>query len=213
MGKNIISTACFQKLASDCRDIIEKTHESVIKGYHQLGERISTDSNYKKWQQNSAGRVLTDLSKALDMSERSIYRAIRFYDKFPRLADLLQKPDITWNKIITEYLPEPKKQKIVIDKEFSEMLPRLRSYEYKGLEKMILRDGCRDPLVLWGDILLDGHQRFRICSNHEIPFETRQPPGIKDRNDAKVFILNQQLARKNLTEDQLGCLSYMASRR
>lgn len=29
-----------------------------------------------------------------------------------------------------------------------------------------LADGCRDPLVLWGDVLIDGHNRYSICTKH-----------------------------------------------
>ena len=40
------------------------------------------------------------------------------------------------------------------------------------LEENILQNGCRDSLVLWGDILVDGHNRYEICTKHNIPFST-----------------------------------------
>ena len=61
---------------------------------------------------------------------------------------------------------------MVIDKEFKTLIPALTDEEYKGLEESILKDGCRDALVLWGDILIDGHNRYEICTRQNIPFNT-----------------------------------------
>ena len=51
-------------------------------------------------------------------------------------------------------------QKIIIDEEFKGLLPELDKETYESLEANILQNGCRDSLVLWGDILIDGHNRF-----------------------------------------------------
>ena len=42
-----------------------------------------------------------------------------------------------------------------------------------ALERSLLAEGCRDALVLWGDLLIDGHNRYALCRKHNIPFETR----------------------------------------
>jgi hypothetical protein len=34
-----------------------------------------------------------------------------------------------------------------------------------------LLGGCRDALVLWGDVLVDGHNRYGICTKHGIAFK------------------------------------------
>lgn len=41
------------------------------------------------------------------------------------------------------------------------------------LERSILAEGCRDALVLWGDVLVDGHNRYGICQKHGLPFQNR----------------------------------------
>ena len=46
------------------------------------------------------------------------------------------------------------------------------SNEQNELEKSILADGCRDALVLWGDVLVDGHNRYEICQTHQVAFNT-----------------------------------------
>ena len=55
-----------------------------------------------------------------------------------------------------------KKDAVKIDKEISGLVPKLSEGEYKQLEANIIKEGCRDPLVLWQSILLDGHNRYAI---------------------------------------------------
>lgn len=90
---------------------------------------------------------------------------------------------------------------IVIDKEFQSLIPPLTEDEYNGLESSILSEGCRDALVLWGDILIDGHNRYQICRQHGILFETVQR-NFASRDDAKLWMMQNQLARRNLTDFQ-----------
>ncbi len=40
---------------------------------------------------------------------------------------------------------------------FKHIIPPLTVDERAQLEQNILRDGIREPLVVWGDILIDGH--------------------------------------------------------
>lgn len=61
----------------------------------------------------------------------------------------------------------------VIDK-FSRLIPPLSSDEFKQLEQNILADGIREPLVLWGDVLIDGHNRYKIAQKHGLSFKTVQ---------------------------------------
>ena len=86
---------------------------------------------------------------------------------------------------------------MIIDKEFAELIPPLTEEEYKGLEASILSEGCRDALVVWNDTLIDGHNRYRICTEHNIAYETVQKD-FADRNRALLWIINNQLSRRNL---------------
>ena len=93
---------------------------------------------------------------------------------------------------------------IKIDQEFSALIPPLTSEEYTQLEKNIIKDGIRDPLVVWpqpdGDsILIDGHNRMRICeAHHGITFNTIERY-FNDRNDAIRWIILNQFGRRNLS--------------
>ena len=87
--------------------------------------------------------------------------------------------------------------RMTIDEEFSKLIPPLTEEEYRGLEASIINEGCRDALVIWNDTLIDGHNRYKICREHNVPFETVQRE-FKDRNDVLLWIINNQLSRRNL---------------
>ena len=52
---------------------------------------------------------------------------------------------------------------LIIDPEFESLVPPLSQEEYSQLEANILRDGCRDPITIWDNVILDGHNRYKIC--------------------------------------------------
>lgn len=93
---------------------------------------------------------------------------------------------------------------IIIDKEFEQLIPPLTEEEYKGLEASILAEGCRDPLVTWhviGEILIDGHNRYKICTKHNIPFTTVSKD-FASRDEVLLWIMRNQLSRRNLSDIQ-----------
>lgn len=91
--------------------------------------------------------------------------------------------------------------KIIVDKEFSKLIPKLSDEEYKQLEENIIKDGCRDPLSIWKDILLDGHNRYEICQKNKIKFDTVDIE-LESRDDVKIWIIQNQLGKRNLTHFQ-----------
>ena len=90
-----------------------------------------------------------------------------------------------------------------IDDEFASLIPPLTAEELAQLEANILGEGCRDPLVAWAEegILLDGHNRHRICLEHDIPFDVREI-SLTDRGAAMSWIIRNQFGRRNLTPYQ-----------
>lgn len=90
---------------------------------------------------------------------------------------------------------------MIIDVEFEGLIPPLTDKEYSGLEQSIINEGCRDALICWGDILVDGHNRYRICEKHNLPFKTVNKD-FENKNEAKLWILQNQLARRNLNDFQ-----------
>jgi hypothetical protein len=96
------------------------------------------------------------------------------------------------------------KQSIVIKDEFKYLIPPLAPDEYEKLEESILAEGCRDPLVLWKKdneyILIDGHNRYTICSKHNLDFKI-QVMEFADIEQASDWIVNNQLGKRNVTEE------------
>lgn len=90
---------------------------------------------------------------------------------------------------------------IIIDDEFKHLMPPLGEQAYESLEASILESGCRDALVLWEGILIDGHNRFEICSKHNLPFKTISME-FDTREDVLIWIINTQVGRRNLTPMQ-----------
>ncbi len=98
-------------------------------------------------------------------------------------------------------------QKIKVDNEFKAIIPPLTPDEYKQLEVNLVADGCRDPLVTWQGILLDGHNRLEICKAHDLKYQTMKLLSIKDRTEAKAWIINNQCGRRNLNTYQRSMLA------
>ena len=135
---------------------------------------------------------------------------------------------------------------IVIDDEFKALIPPLASEERAQLERNLVAEGCRDPLVVWtppapqpgehkcyaydeskcdlyaGDgvwtcghckhnpallehVLVDGHNRYEICTRLQIPFDVVEVE-LEDREAVKDWIDANQLGRRNLTPDQFTLL-------
>lgn len=94
---------------------------------------------------------------------------------------------------------------LTVDPEFHALIPPLSADERAALEASLLAEGCRDALVVWNDTLLDGHNRYEICQAHGIPFETIARD-FETRDAAKLWIIDNQLARRNLPAYERGRL-------
>ena len=88
---------------------------------------------------------------------------------------------------------------MIIDKKFQALIPPLTAEEREGLESNIVANGCLDTLKVWGDILVDGHNRFNICVEHGIEYKT-QAMKFVDRNAVSVWIIRNQLDRRNIAD-------------
>lgn len=95
---------------------------------------------------------------------------------------------------------------IQIDSEFQALIPPLSAEERAQLEANLLADGCRDPLVVWGDVLVDGHNRYEICTRHDLPFDTVEVE-FDGRSHAVEWIIKNQFGRRNLSDYQRGVLA------
>ena len=91
-------------------------------------------------------------------------------------------------------------KKLKIDPSFKSLIRPLNQQEYLQLEANLLSDGCRDPIVTWNGVIIDGHNRYDICSRHNIPF-TCEEKDFSCREEAVAWICANQLGRRNLTDE------------
>ena len=93
--------------------------------------------------------------------------------------------------------------KLIIDPEFRDKIPPLTEDEFSLLEENILSDGVVfSPLVVWDDIILDGHNRYEIIQKHpELTYAVHTMP-FANRYEAISWMCKHQLGRRNLTPQQ-----------
>lgn len=87
---------------------------------------------------------------------------------------------------------------LLIDPEYHEILPPHQPDEYAGLERSILREGCRDAIAACNSTILDGHARYEICTKHGIKFLVRDVEK-SNRHECLMYIIDAQMGRVNLS--------------
>ena len=90
--------------------------------------------------------------------------------------------------------------KLKIDPEFQALIHPLQRHEYLQLEENLLKDGCIDPIIVWDDTIIDGHNRYEICTRHNIPFHVLDRY-FECREEAVAWICAHQLGRRNISEE------------
>ncbi|MBO9873234.1 MULTISPECIES: plasmid replication/partition related protein [Xanthomonas] len=96
---------------------------------------------------------------------------------------------------------------IVVKEDLKAYIDPLTADEYAALERSLLAEGCRDALVLWGDILVDGHNRYGICQKHGLPFQTVQNTRFQSLQDVHLWMIDQHLGRRSVSDFQRGVLA------
>lgn len=86
------------------------------------------------------------------------------------------------------------------DRAFAALIFPLKREDYLKLKENILTTGCKNPIITWNGYIVDGHKRYRICMENEIPFETEQME-FSCREEAIAWICVQQLGRKDISEE------------
>jgi N6-adenosine-specific RNA methylase IME4 len=82
--------------------------------------------------------------------------------------------------------------------ELESLIPPLSNEEFKQLERNILEEGIREPLITWNGILIDGHNRYRIAQEHDINYETLEKE-FENIFLVKVWMIYNQFGRRNLS--------------
>ena len=110
--------------------------------------------------------------------------------------------------------------RVVINQKFKELIPPLTADERKQLEDNILKDGIRDPLVVWNGTLVDGHNRYEIARKNGLEYRVVEKE-FRDEDEATLWIIDNQFGRRNLpdtdrimlAQKKSGVLAEMAKKR
>ena len=97
----------------------------------------------------------------------------------------------------------PERAPVVLP-EMEQLLPPLSGEQFSALENDILENGCYTPVIVNEDmVIVDGHNRFRICKKHGLPFKMLVF-SFQNLLEAKQWALDTQKGRRNLDKWELG---------
>lgn len=91
-----------------------------------------------------------------------------------------------------------------IDPELKDFITPLKEDEFEGLTTDLQTNGCIEPIIVWNtgnkapDTIVDGHNRYRICQEYNIPFKTVRIK-FADKLAVITWMYNKQRGRRNLS--------------
>ena len=95
-----------------------------------------------------------------------------------------------------------------INPDFENLIPPLSEDEFNGLEKSILEEGVREPIVTWRGYIVDGHNRYKIATKYGLDFDTVEYD-FADEAAVKLWMIRNQLSRRNLEKSQIAMLAVL----
>ena len=100
-----------------------------------------------------------------------------------------------------------KKMELQIDSEFKNLIPPMKPEEFQGLKENIVNNGydILYPIVIWNNIIIDGHNRYSICKEFNIQFSVSEK-NFNNRFEVMNWIINNQLNRRSMTNEQRSYL-------
>src|ERR1700722_11681077 len=110
-----------------------------------------------------------------------------------KLGDRDQRPNVIDIEPVAENTrtTEPRPSAIRIDPKFAALCPQPTDEERRLLKDSITREGCREPLLLWRGLLVDGHTRHAICQELSASFKTADLD-LDERDDVTNWIIDNQ---------------------
>ena len=94
------------------------------------------------------------------------------------------------------------------DPEYEALLTPLKKEEFAKLKDGIEHVGCTDSIVTWKKVIIDGHNRYKICWEAGIPFAVTEME-FSDREQATIWMINRQLGRRNVPPYKRTILALM----
>lgn len=93
-----------------------------------------------------------------------------------------------------------------INERFELACPPLSEDEFARLEALIIKDGVIiNPILIWGDVIIDGHNRYHIAKKYGIAFTTSEL-NFESDEEAIAWIKENAISQRNLNDYQKSVL-------
>jgi len=86
---------------------------------------------------------------------------------------------------------------LTINPIFKSIIPPLTPEEYAQLEENLQENGIREAISIWGNTIIDGHNRYEIAKKYNLTYTTVAYE-FDSEDDAKLWIFKNQIGRRNL---------------
>ena len=95
---------------------------------------------------------------------------------------------------------------IQVKDEFKKLIPPLSAEEHTQLTLNICKEGIREPLILWNNYIIDGHNRFEIANQFNLEYKTISKE-FENEDEVKEWMILNQFGRRNLSAYQRSVLA------
>ena len=89
-----------EQIKATITEAVTNSRWFLVEGYWNIGKLIR-----EEYTENITSGLQT-LAVDVGIGERTLWYALQFFDKYPILNDVPEGKAISWNKLITKYLPE-----------------------------------------------------------------------------------------------------------
>ena len=101
-----------EEIKATITESVFNSRRALIDGHYLIGKAI------REYAKENITNLLQDLAGDVGLAERTLWYSVKLYDKYPDLGQLPEGKNISWNKLITKYLPDnpkaPKEEKLII---------------------------------------------------------------------------------------------------
>jgi 16S rRNA G966 N2-methylase RsmD len=95
---------------------------------------------------------------------------------------------------------------IQVKDEFKKLIPALSIDEHTQLTLNICKEGIREPLIIWNNYIIDGHNRFEIANQFNLKYKTISK-AFESEDEVKEWMILNQFGRRNLSAYQRSVLA------
>ena len=86
------------------------------------------------------------------------------------------------------------------DEDFLLLKQPLSDRDYIKLKHSLFTEGCKEHILVWHGIIIDGNKRYEICKENNIRFKIRHSM-FRSKAEAFVYICKEELQRNDLINE------------